>query len=329
MSGDGGLIAEYKNSTTYFIHKDHLGSTRLVTNASGGTTDWMDYLPYGEQISGNSTTSHKFTGKELDSESGLNNFSARYDSSTLGRFTTADWAAKPTNVPYANFGNPQSLNLYSYANNNPTTTRDPDGHCVPVCEIVSQIVMYVTAHTAQVGTGVQATRNEYRAKVAQQTTGAGRDSVKTEMRAKGPALGRALAQQAAEDPSRVAARSAKTAEQLAESVNRTSPAANAMADTLGKVGKVAGAVSVGIAVYDAATAPEGQKLETAAEKGGGLGGALGGGEIGAEAGLPFGPWGAAGGGTLGAIAGGFFGEAAVKSILAPSNSQSKPTSGGW
>lgn len=40
-----------------------------------------------------------------------------------------DWAAKPAAVPYASFGNPQSLNLYSYVNNNPTTTRDPDGHC--------------------------------------------------------------------------------------------------------------------------------------------------------------------------------------------------------
>ncbi len=57
-------------------------------------------------------------------------FGARY--SGMGRFMTADWAATPTNVPYAHFGNPQSLNLYSYVNNNPTTTADPDGHC-PWC----------------------------------------------------------------------------------------------------------------------------------------------------------------------------------------------------
>jgi hypothetical protein len=42
---------------------------------------------------------------------------------------TPDWAAKPTTVPYAHFGNPQSLNLYSYVQNNPTTVGDPDGHC--------------------------------------------------------------------------------------------------------------------------------------------------------------------------------------------------------
>jgi RHS repeat-associated protein len=74
---------------------------------------------------------YKFTGKERDAESGLDEFGARYYGSSFGRFMTPDWAAKPTDVPYANFGNPQSLNLYSYVNNNPTTTRDPDGHCPP------------------------------------------------------------------------------------------------------------------------------------------------------------------------------------------------------
>lgn len=60
---------------------------------------------------------HKFTGKERDSESGLDMFGARYYGSSLGRFMTPDWAAKPTAVPYAMFGNPQSLNLYSYVEN--------------------------------------------------------------------------------------------------------------------------------------------------------------------------------------------------------------------
>ena len=72
---------------------------------------------------------YKFNGKERDSESGLDMFGARYYGSSLGRFMTPDWAAKPTNVPYAHFGNPQSLNLYSYVQNNPTTVGDPDGHC--------------------------------------------------------------------------------------------------------------------------------------------------------------------------------------------------------
>ena len=76
-----------------------------------------------------SARTYKFTGKERDTESGLDNFGARYYASTMGRFVSPDWAANATAVPYANYGNPQSLNLYSYVRNNPTTTTDPDGHC--------------------------------------------------------------------------------------------------------------------------------------------------------------------------------------------------------
>jgi RHS repeat-associated protein len=79
-------------------------------------------------ISGTDPNRYKFTGKERDPESGLDDFNARFYSSPFGRFMTPDWEAKPTDVPYANFGNPQSLNLYSYVQNNPTTMGDPDGH---------------------------------------------------------------------------------------------------------------------------------------------------------------------------------------------------------
>jgi RHS repeat-associated protein len=70
-----------------------------------------------------------FTGKERDSESGLDNFGARYDSSSFGRFMSPDWAAgKPSAVPYAEWADPQSLNLYSYVRNNPLERIDADGH---------------------------------------------------------------------------------------------------------------------------------------------------------------------------------------------------------
>ena len=72
---------------------------------------------------------YKVTGKERDTESGLDNFGARYDASSLGRFVTPDWAAKPTTVPYALFGDPQTLNLYAYVRNNPLSRADADGHC--------------------------------------------------------------------------------------------------------------------------------------------------------------------------------------------------------
>ncbi len=69
-----------------------------------------------------------FTGKERDPESNLDNFGARYDSSSMGRFMSPDWSDDPDPVPYADLNDPQTLNLYSYIRNNPLTLTDPDGH---------------------------------------------------------------------------------------------------------------------------------------------------------------------------------------------------------
>jgi RHS repeat-associated protein len=107
------LLAQYANSTTYFVLSDHLGSTRLLTSMNRSIYDSMDYLPFGEQIAGASGTSYKFTGKQRDAETGNDYFGARYYSSLLGRFLSADWSDTPSPVPYANQADPESLNLAS------------------------------------------------------------------------------------------------------------------------------------------------------------------------------------------------------------------------
>lgn len=71
----------------------------------------------------------KFQGKELDDETGLYNFGARYYSPGIGRYMSPDWSARPTAIPYANIYDPQTLNLYNFGRNNPLSMRDPDGHC--------------------------------------------------------------------------------------------------------------------------------------------------------------------------------------------------------
>jgi RHS repeat-associated protein len=83
-----------------------------------------------------STTAHhvcafayRYTGKERDTESGLDYFGARYYASSMGRWMSPDWADKPEAVPYSSLDNPQSLNLYGYVGNNPLSRADADGHC--------------------------------------------------------------------------------------------------------------------------------------------------------------------------------------------------------
>jgi len=61
-------------------------------------------------------------------QSGLDDFGARYYSSQYGRFMSPDWSAQAEPVPYAKLDDPQSLNLYSYVLNNPSSKADPDGH---------------------------------------------------------------------------------------------------------------------------------------------------------------------------------------------------------
>jgi RHS repeat-associated protein len=105
------------------MHSGHLGSTHVMTTMAGTVYDNYDYLPFGEQIAGGTGTTHKFSGKERDTESGLDNFGARYDASSMGRFMTPD----PLYIEAHRLADPQRLNLYAYARNNPVTLSDPTG----------------------------------------------------------------------------------------------------------------------------------------------------------------------------------------------------------
>ena len=66
----------------------------------------------------------RYTGKERDSESGLDNFDARYFGSSLGRFMSPD----PDQIDgFDHLESPQAWNGYAYVHNNPLNATDPDG----------------------------------------------------------------------------------------------------------------------------------------------------------------------------------------------------------
>ena len=97
----------------------------MVTDAAGTIQEESDYYPFGGEriVTDLGIGNHyKFTGKERDAETGLDDFGARYFGSTMGRFMSAD-----PSMESAVLRNPQSWNRYSYTLNNPLRYIDPDG----------------------------------------------------------------------------------------------------------------------------------------------------------------------------------------------------------
>ena len=139
-NAQGQLAAEYGTTApvpygTQYLTTDHLGSTRMVTDSKGSIVALHDYLPFGEEIPGGTgvrsaqlyggtdNPRQKFTGKERATETGLDYFGARYNSSAQGRFTSPD----PHTGTLLHVLNPQRWNMYAYAVNNPLSYVDPDG----------------------------------------------------------------------------------------------------------------------------------------------------------------------------------------------------------
>src|SRR5579875_599419 len=105
---------------------NHLASTsKLESVSSTGTVTLdfdADYYPFGRahQFVDSYDPAFKFTGKERDEETGLDNFGARYFTSNMGRFMSPDPLAGRSD-------DPQSWNMYAYCRGNPTSLTDPTG----------------------------------------------------------------------------------------------------------------------------------------------------------------------------------------------------------
>ena len=109
------------NGNIWFIHSDHLGSSTLVTDGNGEASQQVEYLPYGEVFlerqNGDFTTPYKFNGKELDEETGLYYYGARYMNPRLSIWYGCD----PLQEKYPN------ISSYTYCHSNPITRLDEDG----------------------------------------------------------------------------------------------------------------------------------------------------------------------------------------------------------
>ncbi|MEJ1929429.1 putative Ig domain-containing protein [Nostoc sp. NIES-2111] len=141
-----GLIKSERSGNETFYHTDGLGSTRLLTNATGQIIDTYTYDAYGRLLSstGTSENSYQFAGEQRDSETGLDYLRARYYDSDLGRFISKD--------AFAGFmDDPMSQHDYQYAHANPVNFTDPTGYSTNMSEIFA--VIGITGFFAGLGLG--------------------------------------------------------------------------------------------------------------------------------------------------------------------------------
>src|SRR3990167_9458095 len=126
-----GLMAwQVASAEVLYLHSDHLGSMAVGTDSVGAVQQIGHYTPFGEAVIAresfdfaqdrlrNLPTNHLYTSQELDRESNLSYYGARYYDPSLARFYSQD--------PLFKTG-PQKLNPYLYVGGNPCRFTDPSG----------------------------------------------------------------------------------------------------------------------------------------------------------------------------------------------------------
>ena len=119
QAGYGYIPNDTTKEETFFYHSDHLGSTSYITNDRGNITQYDAYLPYGELLVDEHSSSedlpYKFYGKQFDEETGLYYYGARY----MNPVTSLWYGVDPLAEEYLMTG--------AYYGDNPIVLKDPDG----------------------------------------------------------------------------------------------------------------------------------------------------------------------------------------------------------
>lgn len=146
ITSDGQSAGLAQSSGKYFALKDHLNSVTEFADSSGQVVQSYQYASFGKIFSikdgaGNDITSNPrvslsftYTGRELDSESGMYYYRARYYDSSTGRFIQQD--PDPGSLDQAI----TVINKYIYAGNSPLNFIDPNGELFFVIPIIAGFV---------------------------------------------------------------------------------------------------------------------------------------------------------------------------------------------
>ena len=121
QAGYGYILNDTTKEETFFYHSDHLGSTSYITDDHANITQYDAYLPYGELLVDEHSSSedlpYKFNGKQFDEETGLYYYGARYMDPKISMWLGVD----PLMEKYPN------VTGYCYTMDNPIKFIDPNG----------------------------------------------------------------------------------------------------------------------------------------------------------------------------------------------------------
>ena len=99
----------------FFYHADHLGSSNYVTDANGALYEHLEYFPFGEtwvqESSNTQRTPYLFSGKELDEETGLYYYGARYYDPRTSQFISTDPLLQSTGPGLSDAGDDEPVRL--------------------------------------------------------------------------------------------------------------------------------------------------------------------------------------------------------------------------
>lgn len=143
--GDRRISTKKSDGSFFFYHSDHINSSNVLTDSSGNQIGLYEYDPYGSTVThtGTADVKHQFTGQEKDDSTGLYYYGARYMDPELGRFISPDWYVQAPE-------DPQSLNRYTYARNNPINYTDPTGNFWFLIAIIFAVIAVATAVAAKI-----------------------------------------------------------------------------------------------------------------------------------------------------------------------------------
>ena len=135
QAGYGYIPNDTTKEETFFYHSDHLGSTSYITDDHANITQYDAYLPYGELLVDEHSSSedlpYKFNGKELDQETGLYYYGARY----MNPITSLWYGVDALTEKYPTIGG------YVYCAGNSVTLIDPDGKAIHVANKTSYEIL--------------------------------------------------------------------------------------------------------------------------------------------------------------------------------------------